>query len=281
MKTVGAWLRDAAERLAPVTETPRLDAEILLASVLGYSRARLLASNRDQLEATARDQAEELLRSRLDHEPIAYILGEWEFYSLTLKVRPPMLVPRPETEHLVEAALEHLTDCASARVLDLCTGTGCVALAIAHNAPQSSVTATDLNRDAVGLAEENTRFLGCRLEAYHGDLFHALPEGTPPFDVIVSNPPYVPDAEWDTLSPVIRHHEDRAALLGGTDGLDLVRTIINDAPAHLVHGGLLALEVGEGQAEDTARYLTQRGFSSCGFVKDLQDIPRIVRAWWP
>lgn len=274
MTTLGAWLRDAAERLAPVTDTPRLDAELLLAHALGLSRAKLLASLRDEAQRLSR--AEEFLARRANHEPIAYILGEWEFYSLTFKVHAPMLVPRPETEHLVEAALEHLGQ-RPGRVLDLCTGTGCVALAIAHNAPRAKVEATDINPDAVQLAEENAEALGLMLTTREGDLFAALPNDTAPFDVIVSNPPYVPDDDWATLSPVITRHEDPRALLGGDDGLDLVRRIIHAAPAHLHTGGLLALEIGEGQAGAVVELMQNAGFREARTRKDLQGIDRIVQ----
>ncbi len=275
---MAALLRAAAGRLDAVTETPRLDAELLLAHALGISRARLLSMLREPAEASG---FEELLARRLDHEPLAYIFGEWEFFSLAFTTRAPMLVPRPETEHLVEVALEFLGGEAGgeARLLDVCTGSGCVAVAIAKNALDRQVTATDIGADAVALAKENVARHGLEIDVRQGDLFAALPEDiAKPFDAIVANPPYVEDGEWDTLSPVIRKHEDPNALLAGADGLAFIRRIIAEAPSHLRPGGLLAMEVGETQAETVLALLAEAGFRDGGFRRDLAGIPRVVHA---
>jgi release factor glutamine methyltransferase len=281
--TIAGILRQAAQTLAPVTETPRLDAEILLAHALGLSRTRLLARLRDVAAPSPAFTA--LIERRLRYEPIAYITGAWEFFSLEFLVRPPILVPRPETEHLVEIALEHLAetrpDAPRPRVLDLCTGSGCVAVAIAKNAPHAALTATDLNPDALELATENALRHHVPVEFHQGDLFAALPADTPHFDVIVSNPPYVEEPAWPALPPVIRLHEDPRALLAGPDGLDILRRIIDDAPARLNPGGLLALEVGETQSQRVADLLQTTGYTSIHALNDLAGIPRILHAKMP
>ncbi len=269
-------LVSASEALSHMSETPRLDADLLMAHALGISRAQLLARLHEPCAAPA---FEDLLARRLAFEPLAYILGEWEFFSLQFYSEPPMLVPRPETEHLVEAVLD-FTDNRPARVLDIGTGTGCVALSIAHNAPACSVTATDINPAAIALAKRNAarHHLSERVTLHLGDLFAALPADEPPFDAVCSNPPYVEEGDWDDLDPVIRLHEDPRALLAGDDGLDIVRTLIQQAPAYLKPGGLLAFEIGMGQYSEVARLLTVSGYETVTSKCDLAGIQRIAMA---
>jgi release factor glutamine methyltransferase len=278
MIPLSGMLRRAEKRLAAVTETPRLDAELLLAHALGITRAAVLARLRESPDAP---DFEALLARRLNHEPIAYITGEWEFFSLPVAVRPPVLVPRPETEHLVETALEAARAFpAPARMLDIGTGTGCVAVAIAVNLPGAEVHAADINPEALVLTRENADRHNVSIHLHEGDLFAALPEDMPPFEIIVSNPPYVEDSAWEDLSPVIRKHEDRRALLAGPEGLDIIRRLIAEAPAFLASGGLLALETGENQAESVLSLLEKHGFRDCFTVKDLAGIPRISAGRW-
>jgi len=273
MATVGETLLAATQALKPVTDTPRLDAEILMAHALGMTRAKLLGSLHTPY---APDSFEDLLQRRLDYEPIAYVLGEWEFYSLTLACRSPILVPRPETEHLVDVALESIGEL-PANVLDLCTGTGCVAIAIAMNAPQATVDATDTSDAAIQLAQENfdRHDLSDRVTLHQGDLFAAVPADLA-YNVIVSNPPYVADTDWPDLPEVIKRHEDPAALLAGPDGLDVIRRIVAEAPAHLRPGGILAFEIGMGQDSAVESLLTQHGYSDVAFRADLAGIRRIA-----
>lgn len=275
MSTLAERLKEAARQLEPITETPRLDAEILLAHAMHLSRAQLLARLRDETPAP---DFESLLARRLNHEPIAYITGHWEFFSLDFLVRPPMLVPRPETEHLVETALEFLSHGTSRApsVLDIGTGTGCVAIAIAKHAPKAQMTAIDIRPDTLALARENADRHNVKVTFLQGDLFAALPKDTAPYDLIVSNPPYVEEGDWDTLSPVIRKHEDPGALLAGPDGLDIIRRIIGESPQYLRKGGLLALEIGERQSRQVASLLSQAGFTNIRFVKDLAGFERIA-----
>lgn len=277
MPTLAERLRAAALRLELITETPRLDAEILLAHALGVTRAQLLARLREDAPSHGFD---ELLQRRLAYEPIAYVTGIWEFFSLEFQVRPPVFVPRPETEHLVEAALDHIRKRAldRPRVLDLGTGTGCIAISIAKHAPGAEVTATDINPDALSLAHENAVRHKTSIRFLPGDLFRALGPETTPFDVIVSNPPYVEAVDWSALSPVIRLHEDPRALLAGPDGLAVIRRIIQDTPKQLVSGGFLALEIGERQRDAVERLLRDTGFRNVRFARDLAGIPRIAAA---
>ena len=272
-------LAGAACRLAAVTETPRLDAEILLAHALAIPRASLFARLRERVEVPAFD---DLIERRLAYEPIAYILGEWEFFSLMFTVSPPLLVPRPETEHLVEAVLEFVKD-RPARVLDIGAGTGCVAIAIARNASQCRVVATDINPFALETAAANAERHGVsdRITFRTGDLFSALREGDAPFDVIASNPPYVEEDAWPQLPPAIRLHEDPGALLAGKDGLDVVGRIARDAPDFLKPEGLLALEIGMGQSESVEGLLTELGYRAIAFKSDLAGTPRIAHACPP
>lgn len=277
--TLARRLAEAARALADVTETPRLDAELLLAHTLGLTRSQLLARLNTAPDAPGFDA---LLARRLAREPVAYILGEWEFFSLPLYVEPPLLVPRPETEHLVEAVLSFVGT-APARVLDLCTGTGCVAVAVAHGAPETRVVATDINPQALAVARRNaTRHkLLDRIDLYWGDLFEALPEGEPPFDAVCGNPPYVEDAAWQGLMLDIRRYEDPAALLAGPDGLDAIRRIVSGAGARLRPGGLLALELGMGQYGAVEGLLRQHGFADVSPRRDLAGIERIAVARRP
>lgn len=274
METIADTLRSATERLRPVSETPRLDVEILLARALGLSRAQLLARLKDPVQAS---DFEGLVARRLNHEPIAYILGEWEFFGLPFFVEPPVLVPRPETEHLVEAALGALEGAEAARVLDIGTGTGCVAIAIACNSANVSVVATDIRTANLELAGRNAERHGVvdRVEFRLGDLFGPL-GADEKFDVIVSNPPYVAEAEYETLLPVIRKHEDPAALVAGPTGLEIVERIVAGARANLRPGGAIGIELGEGQFETAAALMQAHGYTQISPVRDLAGIDRVI-----
>jgi len=282
-RAIGVWIRETAKRLEATSETARVDAEYLVAHCVHAERRHLLAR---QHEIAALPALEELVQRRLRHEPIAYILGEWEFFGVPLAIRPPVLVPRPETELLVEVARGHAAahGLATFHALDLCTGSGCIALAMAcathAEMGGATVDATDINPEAVNLAEENIRRhqkQDC-VHVYHGDLFDALDGGRNArgYDIIVSNPPYVSEPEYETLAPDIREYEDPAALLAGPDGLAFYRRIIAEAPGWLREGGLLALEIGEDQAQAVKALMTAAGFESIDAVNDLAGIERVV-----
>ena len=221
---------------------------------------------------------EAYLARRLDHEPIPYILGTWEFFSLEFLCRAPVLVPRPETEHLVEAAIAHLAGKTAPRVLDLCTGTGCVAISIAKNCPGATVTAVDLQPHAIALAKENSARNAANVSVLRGDLFAALPAGDAPFNAIVSNPPYISRAEYATLSPIILKHEDPIALLAGADGLDIIDRLLREAHGWLVPGGLLAIEIGETQSEVVTAKCRCDKWGNVSVLPDLAGHPRIFTA---
>jgi release factor glutamine methyltransferase len=287
-------LAQAARLLQSVSDTPRLDAEILLAAALGVSRAKLLASLSERADAPAFDTC---IERRLNYEPLAYILGEWEFFSLPFNVRPPLLVPRPETEHLVEAILDYKAVWDATRrdatrqcgwcppfkpfkILEIGAGTGCVSVAIAVNVPGAAIVATDLNPLAIDVARQNAERHGVldRIAFRQGDLFGALESGDGPFDVVCSNPPYIEDAAWPDLSPVIRMHEDPRALLAGPDGLGVIRGIVNEAPDWLAPGGLLAFEIGMGQDTAVESMLRDGPYGDIRFRNDLACIRRIACA---
>lgn len=272
-------------------ETARLDAECLLAQVLGFPRWRLTVERKRRLAPEEFAGYLALLQRRESREPLAYLLGRREFWSLTLAVSPGVLVPRPETETLVEAALAAVRGAAcgsavsrspSPVVVDLCTGTGAVAIALARELPGARVYATDVSRRALRIARWNAERHGVagRITFLRGDLWRALdgrgPEGGA--DLVVSNPPYIPSGAIPGLMPEVQW-EPRRALDGGPDGLAFHRAIIAGAPQHLTPGGFLLLEIGADQAE-AVRGLFERagGFGAPRVHRDLAGYDRVVAA---
>jgi release factor glutamine methyltransferase len=272
--TIRHTIADAVKRLKFISESPRLDVEILLAHAIGVDRAQLLAKMDDSISVV---DFEHLLIRRLASEPIAYILEEWEFFSMPLAVRPPTLVPRPETEHLVEAALERVS-VPSAQILDIGTGTGCVALALAQHVPDCTVVATDIQGHNLALAQENAERHGLRnrVEFILGNLFEPFLEREDCFHLICSNPPYIPEGDARTLSLDIQDYEDPIALFSGQDGLDIVRQLIEQAQEYLYPGGYLLLEIGQGQYDAVAGLFEAQGYDDIGFQADLAGIQRIA-----
>jgi release factor glutamine methyltransferase len=243
-------------------ETPRLDAEVLLAAAMGVSRAVVVADPSREIDPGAARTFQDWARRRAGREPVAYILGSKGFRRLDLIVDPRVLVPRPETEHLVEACLSSLP--AGARVVDVGTGSGAVALALKDERPDLQVIATDNSREALDLARFNAARLGLTVEWVHTDLL----EGVREVDAVVSNPPYVRDGE--RLPPEVAHFEPGAALFAGPDGLDVYRRLV---PA--VRAPFVALEVGAGQAPVVSDLLGAAGFS-VSMQPDLAGIDRVV-----
>lgn len=257
--------------------SPRLDAELLLAHALGTDRIRLVIESERYLEEAELGRVRELIRRRRNGEPIAYILGRREFYGLPFVVDARALVPRPDTEPLVEVALERTRDrFMYGRALDLCTGTGCVALAFAKARPTWRVSATDISPDTAALAWENTRRLGATscVRVLVGDLF--APIAAERFELIVGNPPYVPHADIASLDRDVRGFEPHLALDGGADGLDVVRKIVTQAHAHLVPGGLLALEIGCDQGDAVVQLFQSAGFSEVQRRRDYGNRERVI-----
>jgi release factor glutamine methyltransferase len=213
---------------------------------------------------------------RRRREPVAYILGRREFYGRSFKVDSRVLVPRPDTEILVEIALRETRDRdLHVRALDLCTGSGCVAITLAKERPTSSFVAVDVSADALAVARENALRLGAYNVTFaHGSLFEPVQNAR--FDLITANPPYVTTAEIQTLDADVRDHEPHLALDGGADGLDLVRAIVAAAPTHLERGGVLAMEIGADQGPATAALFEARGFEGVRVEKDYGKRDRVV-----
>jgi release factor glutamine methyltransferase len=247
-------------------DSPRLDAEIMLASVLGTDRAALHADPQQTLDPAAANDFAEMVKRRARREPVAYILGRAHFRELDLLVDHRVLIPRPETELLVELAGD------GQRVLDIGTGSGAVALAIAQERKDVRVTGIDSSPDAIEVARANAERTGLEVEFMIADLVVGGP-----YDLIVSNPPYVRDSEWGTLAPEISLYEPEDALLGGPDGLDIIRRLVPAAAEVLSRGGMFGVEVGQGQARAVEALFERSGLRAVETERDLAGIPRVVK----
>lgn len=263
-------LRRATEYLDKTSETGRLDAELLLAHALDRQRIELYTDFDRPLNDAELDGYRLLVARRARNEPVAYILGEWGFRRLTLTVDRRALIPRPETEIVVERCLAHLAGLDAPRVLDVGTGTGAIALAIADEHPGARVTAIDISPDALALAEQNVARTGLDVEVLEHDLREGLPGG--PYDLVVSNPPYVEPEELPTLMPDVREYEPHLALVG-TGATQAVASAALDV---LKPGGRLVLEVGDGQASATAATLSGLGYDEVVTTPDLTERDRVV-----
>ncbi len=276
--TIEAVLRWAADDFrARGVESPRLDAEVLLAHALSSTRIKLVLESKRPLEPAELARFRDLVRRRRAREPVAYIVGSREFYGRSFRVDARVLVPRPDTETLVDVALVRTRRVSlSMRALDLCTGSGCVAITLARERPTAQVLATDISDAALAVARDNALRLGAYNTAFaSGDLFSAVGPGRR-FDVIVTNPPYVPSFEIDTLAPDVRDHEPRAALDGGPDGLAILRRVVVGAAGYLTTPGVLAVEVGAGEAEAAAALFERAGFTDIETTRDYGRIERVV-----
>ena len=274
--TIGAVAKWATDDFrARGIENPRLDAEVLLSWSLGITRTQLIVDAQRELADAELARFRELVKRRRAHEPVAYLRGVREFYGRPFRVDPRVLIPRPDTEVLVETALARTRHASMAtRAIDLCTGSGCVAISIARERPTACVFATDASEDALAVARDNALRLGAYNVAFvHGDLFAGIARR---FDVITANPPYIPTAEVATLSPDIREHEPRLALDGGDDGLDVVRRIVADAPRFMAPGAVLAMEIGAGEADATRELFALHGFTDIEVARDYARIERVV-----
>ena len=269
--TLGEVLRRSADHLAAKgCESARLDAELLLAHALGMKRIDLYMAFDRPLVSAELDAARVLVARRAGREPVQHILGEWGFRRLTLRVDGRALVPRPETEIVVERCLVLLAGRESPCVLDVGTGTGAIALAIADEHPGARVTGIDVSPDALALARENVELTGLVVELAEHDLFTGLPSG--PWDLVVSNPPYIAAAEADALAPEVRDWDPHVALFGE----DAVAAVARGAVDVVRLGGALVLEVGDGQAAAVAELLGGLGFSEMRVTPDLAGRERVV-----
>jgi release factor glutamine methyltransferase len=258
-----------------------LDARLLARHVLGWDAARLLTDGTAAASDGFQAAYDALIARRTAREPMAYILGHQEFWGLPFAVGPSVLIPRPETEVLVEAALEQLPAAAALDVLDVGTGSGCVAIAIAHDRPHTRVVAVDLSREALAIARANAarHGVGDRMTFACGDLLDVPSLSERTFDVIVSNPPYVADGDRLSLQPEVRDYEPAAALFAGRDGLSIVRRLVAQSVSHLHRGGFLMFEIGMGQNEAVRELISATpGLTMIDMKRDLQGIPRTATA---
>ncbi len=265
-------------------ESPRLQVELMLAHALKMPRMKLYLSFERVLTETELAALRTMVQRRGNREPLQYILGSVNFCGLELMVDRRVLIPRPETELLAERAWNYVLQSAisnpqSAIVLDLCTGSGCLAIAIAAKAPHSQVHASDISADALVVARENAgrHQVQERIQFYQGDCFAALPKDLR-FDLIVSNPPYIATAEVATLEPELRDHEPKNALDGGADGLDFYRRIAGEAKSFLADKGKLMLELGDGQAAAVGEIFREQKWIVETVEADYSRLPRILVA---
>lgn len=276
-------LRRAAARLRQAgVGTPRLDAELLLMETLGRSREDLYRNPEGGLRQAQAERFESLVSRRLRAEPVAYVTGTQEFWSLDFRVTPDVLVPRPETEHLVETVTEFLASRPGpCRVLEIGTGSGAVAVCLARECAEAEIWATDVSAPALDVARDNASRHGVegKIRWLRGDLFAPVHGLTGWFDVLVSNPPYVPSGEIARLQRDVRDWEPALALDGGADGMDFYRRFVRDGARHLREGGLLAVEVGAEQGGAVSRLFdAEAGFHRVRVRRDYAGLPRVVTA---
>lgn len=265
-------------------DSPRLEAEILLAEARGCERIQLYTAFDDVVDDDVRTKFRALVKRRGEGTPVAYLVGRKEFYSLMLKVTPDVLIPRPETEHAVIAVLDLLKARPASdtppTVIDIATGSGCIAIAVAKHAATAQVTATDISPAALAVARENAgaHQVAERIEFIESDLFAEVPT-TKPFDIVVSNPPYVLESEWAELVPCVKDFEPKLAIVGGKTGLEITSRLITDAAERLRGGGWLVMEIHSGLEKETHALLTEDGrYEKISTIKDLAQLPRIVQA---
>ena len=271
---IGALLRELSVRLEVVSESPRLDAELLLSRAIDMPRSYLFSHPEDSLDEIAIERLARTVSRRLDGEPMAYITGTREFWSMELVVSPATLVPRPETEVLVDHALREIPRKAEWRILDLGTGSGAIALALASERPLCTVTATDISADALGVATENARRMALpNVEFLHGDW--TAPLAGRRSALIATNPPYV-EANDQCLEAL--KSEPRVALAAGDDGLDAIRTLARDCPALLEDGGLFLIEHGATQTAAVGAILEQNAWRDRVYHNDYSGLPRLTTA---
>jgi release factor glutamine methyltransferase len=272
-------LGELALKDGPHPESARRDSELLLTHTLKKNRTWLLAHDDELLSDKLFLSYTELLARRRCGEPIQYIIGETEFYGLPFRVTRDVLIPRPETEHLVEKVIELAARFQQPRIVDVGTGSGAIAVALAHKLPHAQITATDICSRALVVARKNAKLNEVDLRFLEGDLL--APVASEKFEIVVSNPPYVPETDRATLSVEVREYEPALALFAGDDGLDVYRRLIPAAFDALAPGGFVALEIGYGLSTAMRELLSRAGFEQIEFVPDLQNIPRVACARRP
>jgi len=260
-------------------EPARLTAEVLLAHVLKKERIHLYVNHDQPLTPAERETFKALLRSRVQGTPTQYLTGRQEFWSMEFAVAPGILIPRPETEHLVEAAIERVKTLESPSIVDIGTGSGAIAISLHKELPHAAISACDISETALNIARRNAETLfpdGHQITFVQGDLF--APFAGQMFDLIVSNPPYISTEEYAGLAREIREHEPPTALLAGVDGLDVYRRLIADAANYLRPSGWLLLEIGNTQAEAVTQLCKESGLTVEQVIKDYAGLDRVVAA---
>jgi release factor glutamine methyltransferase len=283
MITLNSIVLNGAARLllGPHADRASRDAETLLLHVLGKNKAWLIAHAEEPLASVMQTRYAALIERRFQGEPIQYITGETEFYGLPFRVTREVLIPRPETEFTVEKVMSLAARFKAPRMVDVGTGSGVLAVALAHELPGAQMTAIDLSAPALAVARENAELNGVseRIRFLQGDLL--APVAGEQFDFVVSNPPYVPNTDRATLAVEVRDYEPELALFAGDDELAIYRRLIPAAFDTLISGGLLILEIGYGQSHAIIELLANYGFRQIEFVPDLQGIPRVACAQRP
>lgn len=276
---IGEALAAGAARLqAAGIREARRDADLLLRHVTGATRAWVIAHPEAEMASEQAKIFADLISRREEHEPVQYIIGVQEFFGREFEVSPAVLIPRPETEIAVEAAVEHLSALGNPKFVELGIGSGCISISILAEVASARGIGVDLSPQALAVAERNAakHNVAARLDLRRSDLFSAVDETG--LDAVVSNPPYVPDDVIATLEPEVNEYEPRLALAGGSDGLDIVRRIIAGSPGRLRPGGLLVIEIGIGQSFDVENMFDPESWTEAAVIPDLQGIPRTLRA---
>ncbi|MDI6783066.1 MAG: peptide chain release factor N(5)-glutamine methyltransferase [bacterium] len=282
--TIQEILRQAEQRLKSAgIDSARLDSEVLLAYVLGYSRSELLVHSAQQLNSDQMVEFLKLVQARKEHQPVAYLTGIKEFMGLDFLVTPEVLIPRPETEILVETTLQIISNLAKQklRILDIGTGSGNIAISLAKQLELAEVVALDISEQAIAVAKQNAILhqVNDRIRFIKSALFDNISETENRFEIIVSNPPYIPEPEFEQLSLDIREYEPHQALTGGNDGLNIIRKIIQESADYLTQQGYLIMELGDGQAKKVRNLIEQSSqfdIQSTRFIFDLAGKERVV-----
>lgn len=257
-------------------DSPKLDAELLLAYALKKSRFDVVLNSHEEIPAEAEKTFLQLVKRRELREPVAYITGKKEFWSFSVKVTKDVLVPRPETEFVVEEALRIANSLKRpVSLLDLCTGSGCIAMAIAGEIADSKIAVSDISGAALSVAKTNLEFASQRISFFNGNLFEPIPDGTR-YDIITCNPPYIAISEREKLAPEITDFEPHKALFAEKEGLDLIEKIITTAPKYLVDSGSLIVEFGLGQGSIIRQVADSAGFAGVKLIKDYSGIERVA-----
>ncbi len=261
-------------------ESPRLDAEVLLSHVLKKERIYLYVHFDEPLESAELVSYRNLIKQRVKHVPVAYLTGSREFMGLNFKVTPAVLIPRPETELLVQTAIEGLREMKGEKLFaDIGAGSGAICISVLHYVPDAKAEAVDISEEALKIAKMNAELLGVadRITFHRGDILGPLKGKR--FNAVLSNPPYIPDGDIKGLLPEVREAEPKLALAGGADGLDFYRHLAGKAQAYLEDNGFLAMELGISQAESVCSLLKTAGMSKTEVYKDLAGIERVAVAW--